>query len=98
MPCPVREDVVTESREKLVVINPLGLHARPAAKLVKTVLRFRCEVFVAYNGQRVNGKSIMGLLTLAAGQGSCLEVVCTGEDAEAAMAEVRALFASGFGE
>lgn len=87
-----------EVSEDLSVINKLGIHARPAAALVQCVLVFKSDVFISFNGSRVNAKSIMGLLTLAATQGSRLTVTCKGEDAEATLAAVRALFASGFGE
>jgi phosphocarrier protein HPr len=89
---------MAECIEELVIINQLGLHARPAASLVQTVLKFKSDVHISVNGQRVNAKSIMGLLTLAAAQGTRLEVCCRGVDAEAAMAAVRDLLASGFGE
>ena len=87
-----------ELAEELTVVNKLGIHARPAAALVQCVLAFECEVFVLFNGSRVNAKSIMGLLTLAATQGSRLTVTCKGHDAGQAMDAVRALFAAGFGE
>ncbi|MBN2311052.1 MAG: HPr family phosphocarrier protein [Candidatus Hydrogenedentes bacterium] len=84
--------------EEMEIINSLGLHARPAAALVQTVLAFQSDVHVSLNGHKVNAKSIMGLLTLAAAQGSCLTVVCKGPDASEAMAAVRRLVESGFGE
>lgn len=87
-----------ELSEELLVINKLGIHARPAAALVQCVLAFESDVFVLFNGSRVNAKSIMGLLTLAATQGSRLTVTCKGPDAEAAMNAVKNLFAAGFGE
>jgi len=87
-----------EATEEITVVNKLGIHARPAAALVQTVLAFECDVFITYNGSRVNAKSIMGLLTLAATRGSRLTVTCKGEDADAAMKAVKDLFASGFGE
>jgi phosphocarrier protein len=87
-----------ELNETMTIVNPLGMHARPAAKLVQTVLQFACDVHVQMNGQRVNAKSIMGLLTLAAAQGSHIQVTCEGADARAAMDAVRNLFRSGFGE
>ncbi len=87
-----------EYSEEVVVVNKLGIHARPAAALVQCVLAFESDVFILYNGSRVNAKSIMGLLTLAATQGSRLTVTCKGSDAGAAMDAVRSLFASGFGE
>ncbi len=84
--------------EEMTVANSLGMHARPASMLVRAVLPFASEVHIHYNGQRVNAKSIMGLLTLAAAQGSRVKVVCEGPDAEDAMNAVRELFESGFGE
>ncbi|MBM3289035.1 MAG: HPr family phosphocarrier protein [Candidatus Hydrogenedentes bacterium] len=88
----------TERTEDIQVINPLGLHARPAAALVQTVLKFTCDVYLSLNGHRVNAKSIMGLLTLAAAHGSTVTVTCTGSDAGEALDAVRALFEAGFGE
>jgi phosphocarrier protein HPr len=87
-----------ELSEEMVIVNGLGMHARPAAMLVQTVLQFASDVYLHFDGHRVNAKSIMGLLTLAAGQGSRLTVVCRGPDAQAAMDAVRSLVASGFGE
>ena len=87
-----------EISDDVLVVNKLGIHARPAAALVQCVLAFDCDVFILYNGSRVNAKSIMGLLTLAATQGSRLTVNCKGHDAQAALDAVRALFATGFGE
>ena len=87
-----------EISEDLVVVNTLGMHARPAATLVENVLQFASEVHLQMNGHRVNAKSIMGLLTLAAAHGSRVTVTCRGPDAQAAMDSVRTLFESGFGE
>ncbi len=84
--------------EEMRITNALGLHARPAATLVQTVLKFQSEVHVVMNGHRVNAKSIMGLLTLAAAQGTVLTVTCSGPDAENAMQAVRELVENGFGE
>lgn len=84
--------------EELRIVNTLGLHARPAARLVQTVLPYKSEVYISINGHRVNAKSIMGLLTLAAGQGSRLVVTCSGADACDAMGAIRQLIESGFGE
>ena len=89
---------MSEITETIVVVNRDGIHARPAAKLVQAALVFESDVFILFNGSRVNAKSIMGLLTLAAMRGSELSVTCKGLDAEAAMAAVRDLFASRFGE
>ena len=76
---------------ELVVRNKLGIHARPAAMFVKTANRFECDVFVEKDGEKVNGKSIMGLMMLAAGPGSKLHVRAEGEDAARAVAELDAL-------
>ncbi len=80
------------------VINKLGLHARAAATLVKETNRFESEVFLVRDGNEVNGKSIMGVLTLAAAQGTAVEVRCEGRDAAAALEAIGAVFAVGFGE
>jgi phosphocarrier protein len=83
---------------EVLVVNQLGVHARPAAALVQRVLVFESDVYLLFNGSRVNAKSIMGLLTLAATRGSRLTVTCRGSDAEAALKAVQDLFAAGFGE
>ncbi|MBI2421672.1 MAG: HPr family phosphocarrier protein [Candidatus Hydrogenedentes bacterium] len=87
-----------EATEEVIVVNKLGIHARPAASIVQRVLGFESDVFISFQGNRVNAKSIMGLLTLAATKGSRLTVSCKGNDAEAALAAVKELFAGGFGE
>lgn len=87
-----------ELTSEVVVVNPLGIHARPAAALVQKVLPFESDVYLSFNGNRVNAKSIMGLLTLAATKGARLTVLCKGPDASAAMQSVKELFATGFGE
>ncbi len=87
-----------EITEEFVIVNTLGLHARPAASFVQTVLKFESDVHIQMNGHKVNAKSIMGLLTLAAAQGSKVTVTCRGEDAADAMDAVRNLIESGFGE
>ena len=87
----------TATRE-LVVTNKLGIHARPAAMFVKTANRFECDVFVEKDGEKVNGKSIMGLMMLAAGPGSKLHVRAEGEDAARAVAELDALLQRKFDE
>lgn len=84
--------------DEVVVVNKLGVHARPAAAIVQAMLPFQAEVYISFNGNRVNAKSIMGLLTLAATRGSRLGVVIKGDDAEAAMEALKRLVASGFGE
>jgi len=80
------------------VSNKLGIHARPAAMFVKTANRFICDIFVEKDGERVNGKSIMGLMMLAAGPGSKLTVCAQGQDASQALAEIDALIKRKFDE
>ncbi len=87
-----------EVSEELVIANKLGMHLRPAQQLVQTVLKFKCDVHVHKDGQRVNAKSIMGLLTLAAAKGTRILVVCDGDDADTAINAIRKLIESGFGE
>ncbi len=86
------------AEEEMVILNKLGMHLRPAQQFVQTVLKFQCDVHLQKDGQRVNAKSIMGLLTLAAAQGSHLFVSCEGDDAQAAIDAIRNLIESGFGE
>ena len=78
--------------------NKLGLHARASAKLSKLAGSFRADVSLSRNGRRVNAKSIMGVMMLAAGLGSTIELETDGPDEEAAMATVEALFRDKFGE
>lgn len=80
------------------LVNRLGLHARAAAQLVQAANRFKSEVLVSKEGEEVNGKSIMGLLMLAAPVGSRLQVTVNGEDAEEALRVIGALINDGFGE
>lgn len=80
------------------IVNALGLHARAAAQLVKAANRYRSEVSVECEGQTVNGKSIMGVLMLAAAQGMRVKIRCDGEDAVACLDEIAALIANKFGE
>jgi phosphocarrier protein len=81
-----------------LIVNALGLHARAAAQLVQTANRYGATVSVEKDGIQVNGKSIMGVLTLAAAKGTEIVVRCEGADAEAAMASLAAMIESGFGE
>lgn len=80
------------------IVNKLGLHARAAAKLVQTANRFKCDISLEREGQNVNGKSIMGVLMLAAAQGSEVVVRTDGADGQAALAALGALIEDGFGE
>lgn len=85
-------------KREFTIKNRLGLHARAAAQLVQTANRFRSEVKVEKDGLEVNGKSIMGILMLAAPQGSRISVTIAGADAEQAMTAIGQLIDNGFGE
>ena len=78
--------------------NTLGLHARPSAQLTQVAGRFESEVFIAKNGRRVNAKSIMGVMMLAAGPGSTVTVDAEGPDERQAVEAIGVLIESGFGE
>jgi phosphocarrier protein len=80
------------------VLNKYGLHARPAALLVKTAGQFDCDIFIGREGNEVSAKSIMGLLTIEGHQGALLNVRTVGVDAEAAMAGIAELFENKFFE
>ena len=84
--------------KELTIVNRLGLHARPAAMFVRIASRHRAEIWVSKEEEEINGKSIMGLMMLAAGQGSKLRIRCEGPDADKAMEELEALIKSGFNE
>ena len=84
--------------KEVTIVNRLGMHARPAAMFVRVASRFRCEVWVEKEGEQINGKSIMGLMMLAAGQGSKLRIRCEGPDADKALEELEALIAARFSE
>ena len=83
---------------QLKVINRLGMHARAAARFVAVASGYPCEITVEHGSRRVNGKSIMGLMMLAAGQGSELRVEARGEDATEALDALETLLAERFGE
>jgi phosphocarrier protein HPr len=85
-------------RKEVEIINKLGLHARAAAKFVSCAGAFSSHVQVERFGQRVNGKSIMGVMMLAAAQGTSITVIIDGEDEEAACAALERLIADRFGE
>ncbi len=80
------------------IVNKLGLHARASAKLTQVASGFACEVWLSRNGRRVNAKSIMGVMMLAAGRGSRVKIETEGADADAALAAVLKLIAERFGE
>lgn len=85
-------------RHTLIISNKLGLHARASAKLTKLAGGFQCEVFMSRNGRRVNAKSIMGVMMLAAGLGSEVELEVDGPDEQQALAAISALVNDKFGE
>ena len=85
-------------QREVEILNKLGLHARASAKLTQSASQFKSEVWISRNGRRVNAKSIMGVMMLAAGLGSTVELETSGPDEEAAMATLEALFAGRFGE
>jgi len=85
-------------RRQITIINKLGLHARAAAKLVSCASRFHSDVYLERDGQRVNGKSIMGVMMLAASQGSRLDLEINGEDETTALAALEGLINDRFGE
>ncbi|MFM1991438.1 MAG: Phosphocarrier protein HPr [Pseudomonadota bacterium] len=80
------------------IVNRLGLHARPSAALTQAATRFKSDVFLTKGSRRVNGKSIMGVMMLAAARGAVLTVEANGPDEDAALAAIAELIASGFGE
>jgi phosphocarrier protein len=85
-------------RTTLVISNKLGLHARASAKLTKLASSFHCEVFMTRNSRRVNAKSIMGIMMLAAGLGAEVELETDGEDEQQASDAIAALVNDKFGE
>ncbi|PAT38297.1 phosphocarrier protein HPr [Vandammella animalimorsus] len=80
------------------IVNKLGLHARASAKLTKLASSFPCQVWMARNGRRINAKSIMGVMMLAAGQGAQVQLETEGEQEEQAMQALLELIAERFGE
>jgi phosphocarrier protein len=92
---PPDDGVITK---ELTIVNKLGIHARPAALFVKTANRFACDIFVEKDGEKINGKSIMGLMMLAAGPGSKLMLHVCGTDAAQAITELEALVNRKFDE
>jgi len=80
------------------ILNEVGIHARPASMIVKCLLQFQSEVFIEKDGRKVNGKSIMGILMLAAGKGTQIRVDADGPDAQETLKAVEELILSKFGE
>src|SRR4051794_6897467 len=91
-------DAGSNMTRELLVSNKLGIHARPAAMFVRTGNRYTCDIYVEKDGEKVNGKSIMGLMMLAAGPGSKVTVHAQGNDASQALAELETLFKQKFDE
>lgn len=87
-----------QAQAEFTILNALGLHARAAAQLVKVANRYQCEVEVECEGQVVNGKSIMGVLMLAAAQGMKVKIQCRGPGAPKCVDEIGALINGRFGE
>ena len=85
-------------KSTLIISNKLGLHARASAKLTKLAGSFKCEVHMSRNSRRVNAKSIMGVMMLAAGLGASVELETDGEDEQAAQDQITALVNDKFGE
>ena len=80
------------------IINKLGLHARASARLTQLASKFTCEIWLTRNKRRVNAKSIMGVMMLAAGKGSSVHIEAEGADADAALKALQELIAGKFGE
>ena len=85
-------------RREVIIANKLGLHARAAARFVQLASSFGSEIKVGRNGKEVNGKSIMGVMMLAASRGSPIEIVALGEDEEQAVCSLEELIINKFGE
>lgn len=85
-------------KKELKIINELGIHARPAGMLANTASRFACDIKLIKDGMEVNAKSIMGIMTLAAGNGCIIEVVTKGKDEAEALQALEELFAKKFDE
>jgi|UniRef100_UPI00404B6F1C phosphocarrier protein HPr len=101
MPTTDKSNSPTASQQlvkELLVQNKMGIHARPAAMIVRVTNKFKADVFVEKDEEQVNGKSIMGLMMLAAGKGSNVKFLATGADAEQMLAELEELFTRKFDE
>ncbi len=84
--------------QEVEIINKLGLHARAAAKLVTTAANYNAEIALQFRGKKINGKSIMGVMMLAAGQGSKIELIADGDDENEALQSIIELINNKFGE
>lgn len=83
---------------EVTVTNQAGIHTRPASMIVRTAARFKSDFFIQKDAYEINGKSIIGVMTLAAEQGSTLTLIFDGEDEEDAAAAIEQIFEDGFGE
>ena len=90
--------MTNKERREVVICNQRGLHARAAARFVKLAEQFESEIWVERDGQSVSGRSIMGLMMLAAGPGTSISIEASGPDASEVMEALTALVTSGFGE
>ena len=88
--------MVTLIEREVLIINRAGIHARPAAKLVRTAGSFASDIFLESAGERVNGKSIMGIITLGATYRTTVKIIADGDDEEAAVEALEDLFARRF--
>jgi phosphocarrier protein HPr len=84
--------------KEFTIQNKMGMHARPAAQFVRCASKYQCDIWVEKDEEPVNGKSIMGLMMLAAGKGETIKVTAEGSDADAAMKEIEGLISGGFGD
>ena len=85
-------------QREIEIVNKLGLHARASAKLTQLAAKYQCDVSLARNGRKINAKSIMGVMMLAAGKGSSVLIEADGADADAAIKALQELIANKFGE
>ena len=86
------------AKKSLTIINKLGLHARAAARFVQVASGFECDISVVHAGKEVSGKSIMGMMMLAAGKGTSIDIIATGKDEGTALDKLEELIAIRFGE
>lgn len=92
------EQKISMLKQDVLIINKLGLHARASAKLTQLASQYPCEVWLSRNGKRINAKSIMGVMMLAAGKGSTINIETDGDREQEAMGSIVALINNYFGE
>src|SRR5437763_10392173 len=98
MACCISKSIPSMLQQEVEIINKLGLHARASAKLTQLAAKYQCDVSLARNGRKVNAKSIMGVMMLAAGKGSHITLETDGPDESEAMAAIAVLIGDCFGE